>query len=63
MLKGQASGQRVPEEFEALVRPHVDSFDYFIGDGMQTVVERVESIEVPFHNMYWGHCKGLPVKH
>lgn len=46
MLKAQASGQHVPEEFEALVRPHVESFDYFIGDGMHAVVENTEPIEV-----------------
>ena len=46
MLKAQASGNRVPEEFEALVRPHIDSYDYFIGDGMHVVVESIEPLEV-----------------
>lgn len=46
MLKGQAHGQNVPEEFEGLVRPHVASFDYFIGDGMHAVVENCDPIEV-----------------
>ena len=46
MLKGQATGNRVPEEFEALVRPHVDSYNYFIGEGMHVVVENLDPIEV-----------------
>ena len=46
MIKAQASGNRVPEEFEALVRPHIDSYDYFIGDGMHVVVESIEPLEV-----------------
>ena len=46
MLKGQATGPTVPEEFQALVRPHVESFDYFIGEGMHVVVEGLDPIEV-----------------
>ena len=45
MFKGQASGPDVPQEFEALVQPHIDSFDHFLGEGMQLVVESLESIE------------------
>ena len=57
MLKGQASGQHVPEEFEALTLPHIDSYDYFIGEGMQRVVEHLEPIEVQWQlksQQYWG---------
>ena len=46
MLKGQATGQYVPREFEGLTLPHVDSYDYFIGEGMQRVVEGLEPMEV-----------------
>lgn len=31
---------------EALVRPHIDSFDYFIGEGLQNVVELLKPVEV-----------------
>lgn len=27
-------------------QPHVDSFDYFLGDGMQHVVEDMDGIEI-----------------
>lgn len=46
MLKGQAKGPTSPEEFERLVAPHVKSFDYFIGEGMETVVQLLEPLEV-----------------
>ena len=55
MLKAQATGQQVPEEFTALVRPHVDSYDYFIGDGMHIVVESLDPIEVSPVNT-WKSC-------
>ena len=45
MFKGQVSGPNVPQEFEALVEPHIDSFDHFLGEGMQLVVESLEPIE------------------
>lgn len=28
------------------LQPHVDSFDYFLGDGMQHVVEDMDGIEI-----------------
>lgn len=46
MLKGQAKGPTTPEEFERLVAPHVKSFDYFIGEGMETAVQLLEPLEV-----------------
>lgn len=46
MLKGQAKGAHAPEEFERLVAPHVKSFDYFLGEGMQTAVRLLEPLEV-----------------
>lgn len=46
MLKGQATGDRTPERFQELVRPHLESYDYFITEGMHLVLERLEPLEV-----------------
>lgn len=46
MLKGQAKGPRTPERFQELVRPHIESYDYFITEGIQVVLEKLEPIEV-----------------
>ena len=35
-----------PKSLDELVRPHVDSFDYFIGEGLHTVVSLLKPIEV-----------------
>lgn len=35
-----------PRSLEELVRPHIDSFDYFIGEGLQNVVELLKPVEV-----------------
>lgn len=48
MLKGQAKGPNPPEEFERLVAPHVKSFDYFIGEGMETAVRLLDPLEVRY---------------
>ena len=48
MMSGQARGPQVPEEFEALVAPHVDSFDYFLGEGLQLMVASLKPVEVRF---------------
>ena len=42
-----------PKSLDELVRPHVDSFDYFIGEGLQTVVDLLEPIEVE-HSCRWS---------
>lgn len=42
----QARGLEVPEEFETLVAPHVASFDWFLSEGLQSVVDSLEPIEV-----------------
>lgn len=39
-----------PRSLEELVRPHIDSFDYFIGEGLQNVVELLKPVEVISHN-------------
>ena len=35
-----------PKSLDELVRPHVDSFDYFISEGLQTVVDLLRPVEV-----------------
>lgn len=42
----QVMGDEVHKEYEDLVRPHVESFDFFIGEGMQRMVEDMEPVEV-----------------
>ena len=46
MQAAQASGVNVPAEFTDLVRPHVESFDYFLNEGLQKVAELLEPLEV-----------------
>lgn len=46
MQAGQATGPKVPQEFTDLVAPHVQSYDYFVNDGLQKVVELLEPLEV-----------------
>ena len=36
----------VPEALEALTAPHIDSFDYFLSDGLRLVVQGLAPIEV-----------------
>ena len=35
----------VPEALEALTAPHIDSFDYFLSDGLRLVVQGLAPIE------------------
>lgn len=35
-----------PKTLESLAQPHVDSFDYFLGEGMDQVIRNLEPIEV-----------------
>ena len=37
---------QAPESLDTLVRPHVDSFDNFLGEGLQTLVDLLEPVEV-----------------
>ena len=46
MQAGLAAGENVPPEFVDLVKPHVQSFDSFLGDGLTRVVELLEPVEV-----------------
>ena len=51
MQAGLAASEAVPPEFVDLVKPHVQSFDYFLGDGLARVVELLDPIEVTLQ-----HC-------
>ena len=42
----------VPEALEALTAPHIDSFDYFLSDGLRLVVQGLAPIEA---------CSPLPL--
>lgn len=46
MKRGLVTDNKVPKIYEELVEPHVASFDYFLSDGIQKVVQHVESVEV-----------------
>lgn len=48
MQRAECRSETVPQAYEDLVQPHVDSFDYFLGPGMEAVVSGLEPIEV------WG---------
>lgn len=41
-----ARGEVVPELLENLAQPHIDSFDYFLGEGLEQVIEHLDGIEV-----------------
>eukprot|EP00201_Polytomella_parva_P019467 CAMPEP_0175041304 /NCGR_PEP_ID=MMETSP0052_2-20121109/1831_1 /TAXON_ID=51329 ORGANISM="Polytomella parva, Strain SAG 63-3" /NCGR_SAMPLE_ID=MMETSP0052_2 /ASSEMBLY_ACC=CAM_ASM_000194 /LENGTH=1341 /DNA_ID=CAMNT_0016303785 /DNA_START=27 /DNA_END=4052 /DNA_ORIENTATION=+ len=46
MQAGLVQGDQVPEEFRKLVEPHVSSFDYFLNEGMERVVDSIEPVEI-----------------
>jgi hypothetical protein len=43
---GVKAGNIVPRALEDLAQPHVESFDYFIGDGLGHLVENMRPVEV-----------------
>lgn len=45
-LHGAYSGDHVPPRYAEMVAPHLDSYNYFIGDGMAAVVEGLDPFEV-----------------
>lgn len=47
--RSQAQGDAVPRSLEDLAQPHIDSFDYFLGEGMEQVIEHMDGIEVSFN--------------
>eukprot|EP00955_Chlamydomonas_euryale_P113640 366228-Chlamydomonas_euryale.AAC.32 len=59
MNAGLVSGQDVPPEYVALVQPHVDSFDYFLQDGMQLAVDSMEPLEVSTRMSWERMVKGV----
>jgi hypothetical protein len=46
----QASGDAVPQSLEGLAQPHIDSFDYFLGEGLDRVIENMDGVEVRRHS-------------
>ena len=46
MLHGQARAEHVPETLQQLVAPHIDSFNYFVGEGLAQVVQHLPAAEV-----------------
>lgn len=40
------AGNIVPRALEDLAQPHVESFDYFIGDGLGHLVDNMRPVEV-----------------
>lgn len=43
---GVRAGNFVPRALEDLAQPHVESFDYFIGDGLGYLVGNLRPVEV-----------------
>lgn len=41
-----SAGEMVPAELQALVAPHIESYNYFVGEGLQEVVQRLDPVEV-----------------
>jgi hypothetical protein len=46
MLHGQAGAEHVLETLQQLVAPHIDSFNYFVGEGLAQVVQHLPAAEV-----------------
>lgn len=53
MQKGSVQGLETPSELLDLVQPHIESYDYFLGEGIQRVVEHIDPIEV---SLEAGYC-------
>ena len=46
MKRNPKEGEKIPAALTKLVAPHIDSFDYFLNEGMFRVVEGLEHVEV-----------------
>ena len=46
MVGLEEQNDQVPRSLQELVRPHVDSFDHFLSEGLQAVVELLKPVEV-----------------
>ena len=55
-----SSAGDVPVLLEQLVAPHVESFDYFLGDGLRLVVEGLAPLEVHILLVLSPHPRHLP---
>lgn len=58
-LRAQSQGDLVPDLLESLAQPHIDSFDYFLNEGLEHVMDNLEGLEVAlfipypiYHNTY-----------
>ncbi len=38
--------QNVLDEYQSLVEPHLESFNYFVGEGLERVTENIDPVEV-----------------
>lgn len=54
-------GERVPARLEALVHPHVSSYDYFLSQGLHEALAHVEPVEVRVGRRRFGGvlCGGV----
>jgi hypothetical protein len=50
-MRAMAQGDAVPPQLEGLAQPHVDSFDFFLNEGMQQVVENIEAMEASWESL------------
>ena len=46
LCRALVQGEQVHEAYRELVRPHVDSFDYFVRTGIRTAVSAIEPLRV-----------------
>ena len=46
LTRGEVVGTEVPAVYHDLVRPHIESFDYFLGDGMCKAIDELEPVRV-----------------
>ncbi len=46
VLEDRRGDELVPQEFEDLVAPHVASFDFFLNEGLQTLVDSIKPVTV-----------------
>ena len=44
--RGEVTEEDVPQCYRDLVRPHVESFDYFLGEGMHMALDHLEPVRV-----------------
>lgn len=62
MFRGLAPSNAVPPEYEALVQPHIESYDHFIDQGMQEIVEQLDPIEARLPPPRPSRKRALPAR-